>query len=281
MKVLIKAEIVLIHFAIAFIGSYLSISVCEQLRLSCGNFESSKKVVFERLGMLFLMTLSLGLIAIWSMHFIGMYSITLVQPGSGDSLKIHFDIVETIFSLLIALLFCYLGFYFSHLDVLFGLSKKEIMEVFVKQKREKLSIKEIKKIGNVQILVYMAFTKIHYIVLGGVCMGCGVVVMHYLGISNNNRYLLLILIILHTMYILGMAAMKFQGKILWNAGAIFASIFLAIVASIVAFWIQFRLLSLFPSFESLKLVSAFAMAIAVCAVHNIGKFNCIISYCLL
>lgn len=70
--------------------------------------------------------------------------------------------------------------------------------------------------------------------------------------------------------LLGMAAMKFNGKIIWNPGAIFASIFLAIVASIVAFWIQFRLLSLFPSYESLKIVSAFAMAIAVCAVHNIG-----------
>jgi len=67
-----------------------------------------------------------------------------------------------------------------------------------------------------------------------------------------------------------MAAMKFNGRIVWSPGVIFASAVLAIVASSAAFWIQFRLLSLFPASELLKLLSAFVMAVAVCAVHNSG-----------
>ena len=271
MRVKIDAIEVLLSFMVAFIGSYLSISVCEQLRVNCGNFEQSKKIIFQRLGLLFMMTLSLGLVAIWSMHFIGMFSMSLVEPGTGNKVPVRYDLVETIFSLLIALVFSYLGFYFSHLDMFFGLSRKEILEIFIKEKLKTMTMQQVRAIGTLHILLYASLTSLKHIVMGGVSMGTGVVVMHYLGRCNCIPMMCIVKATEETVILLlGMAAMKFSGRIVWSPGVIFASAVLAIVASSAAFWIQFRLLSLFPASELLKLLSAFVMAVAVCAVHNTG-----------
>jgi hypothetical protein len=48
------------------------------------------------------------------------------------------------------------------------------------------------------------------------------------------------------------------------------SVVIAIVASISAFWILFRLLPLFPNWESLRITSSVIMATAVCGMHYTG-----------
>ncbi len=67
-----------------------------------------------------------------------------------------------------------------------------------------------------------------------------------------------------------MWAMSFDGHIVWDEGIIAASILIALVASTAAFWILFRLLSLYPHMEVLRLASAFIMALAVCGMHYTG-----------
>jgi len=181
MQVNINVNVVLLSFVVAFIGSYLSISLCEQLRVNCGNFEQSKQIVFQRLGLLFMMALSLGLIAIWSMHFVGMFSMSLVGPDTANEVPVRYDLVETVFSLLIALVFSYLGFYSSHLDIFFGLSRKEILEMFIQEKLKTMSMKQVRAIGALNILLYASLTSLKHIMMGGMSMGTGVVVMHYLG----------------------------------------------------------------------------------------------------
>jgi hypothetical protein len=64
--------------------------------------------------------------------------------------------------------------------------------------------------------------------------------------------------------------MEFDGTIRWRIGVIAASVVIAVVACMAAFWILFRLLSIFPRYESLRLLSAFIMGIAVCGVHYTG-----------
>lgn len=44
------------------------------------------------------------------------------------------------------------------------------------------------------------------------------------------------------MHYIGMLALKFPGQISWNIGIIAGSVIIAIIASIFAFWICFRLL---------------------------------------
>ena len=80
------------------------------------------------------------------------------------------------------------------------------------------------------------------------CTGSGLVLAHYVG----------------------MAAMRFPGAIEWDAGLIAASVIVAIIASTTAFWILFRLLSLYSNKETLRLACAFCMACAVSGMHYIG-----------
>eukprot|EP01034_Spumella_vulgaris_P032024 gene32024-39558_t len=64
--------------------------------------------------------------------------------------------------------------------------------------------------------------------------------------------------------------MSFDGHIVWDEGIIAASILIALVASTAAFWILFRLLSLYPHMEFLRIASSLVMALAVCGMHYTG-----------
>jgi hypothetical protein len=67
-----------------------------------------------------------------------------------------------------------------------------------------------------------------------------------------------------------MASMVFDGQIHWNVGLLALSVVIAMVASTAAFWILFRLLSIFPEMEWLRMASAFIMALAVNGMHYTG-----------
>jgi NO-binding membrane sensor protein with MHYT domain len=86
-------------------------------------------------------------------------------------------------------------------------------------------------------------------------------VMHYLG--TNICFI----------YNFHMSAMVFPGDITWDYGIVSASIAIALVASTAAFWILFRLLSLYPQKEVLRLGSAAIMTTAVCGMHYAGQFG--------
>jgi NO-binding membrane sensor protein with MHYT domain len=61
-----------------------------------------------------------------------------------------------------------------------------------------------------------------------------------------------------------------DAKIEWNAGAVFSSVLVASVAAVVGYWILFRLISLYPRREILRLISALIIAMAVTAMHFSG-----------
>lgn len=74
-----------------------------------------------------------------------------------------------------------------------------------------------------------------------------------------------------------MWGMYFHGSIIWSEGIVAASIIIALVASVAAFWILFRLLSLFPHLEYLRFASAFVMAVAVTGMHFVGE-SCVLKH---
>jgi NO-binding membrane sensor protein with MHYT domain len=59
-------------------------------------------------------------------------------------------------------------------------------------------------------------------------------------------------------------------KIEWNAGIIASSVIIALVASVAGYWILFRLISLYPRREILRLASALVIATAVTSMHYSG-----------
>ncbi len=169
-----------------------------------------------------MMAMSLGGVAIWGMHFVGMASMSLNGEG-GVNIPIKFQVMPTIISLIFVLLFAYFGLYVSSNDIVFSKNKTEIVDLFVKNASE-LSSRDIKAIPMWHMICIISTQSFQHLLSGGLLAGSGVCCMHYLG----------------------MWAMSFQGHIVWDEGVIAASILIALVASTAAFWILFRLLSLYP-----------------------------------
>lgn len=61
----------------------------------------------------------------------------------------------------------------------------------------------------------------------------------------------------------------FQGHIEWNGGIVFVSVLLALSSGVSAFWIFFRLLSIYPDSELLRFVIAFSGSIQISAIDYI------------
>jgi NO-binding membrane sensor protein with MHYT domain len=193
-----------------------------------------------------MMASSLGGVAIWGMHFVGMASMSL-KTKEGINVQINFQIMPTIISLVFVLLFAFFGLLVSSYDIIFCKNKIEIVDLFVKNASE-LSTKDIKDISMWRMILIISTQSFQHLLCGGFLAGSGVVCMHYLG----------------------MWAMSLDGVVVWNEGIITSSIIIALVASTAAFWILFRLLSLYPHLEVLRLTSAAVMAIAVCGMHYTG-----------
>ena len=68
---------ILLSIGIAFLGSYATISVYEQFRLSS---KTNRPKILGTASLLLLDAVCLGGVTIWAMHFIGMSSVTLVIP---------------------------------------------------------------------------------------------------------------------------------------------------------------------------------------------------------
>ena len=241
-KMKYENNIVYLSFAIAFLGSYLTISLCEQLRLLYLRQRDSN---LDKVKWFLLMGISFGGVGIWCMHFIGMAAMRSADAdGDGARITLYFNIPITIASLVVAILATSLGFFVLSKDRLFAKKKAEILEMFADDLKH-LSISQLKRIKNYTILRLTLVKEMQYVIGGGILTGSGVVIMHYVGMS----------------------AVRFHGTIEWNWGIIVASIIIAIFAATAAFWILFRLLSIFPAKEYLRVLSAFIMAVAVCGMH--------------
>jgi NO-binding membrane sensor protein with MHYT domain len=238
-------NIVYLSYAISFLGSYMTICLCEQLRLF---FLRGGQDTREKFKWFVLMGISLGGVGIWCMHFIGMSAMKVeMQSTTGQPIEIFFSIPMTLFSLIISIITTGLGIYVMSYDRLFAKSKTEILETFCDDLKH-LSIPELKRIKNYTVMKLTLTKHMEYLLGGGVITGGGVCIMHYTG----------------------MAAVNFPGKIVWNWGIIAASLVIAIIAATAAFWILFRLLSIYPKKESLRIASALIMGVAVCGMHYTG-----------
>ena len=193
------------------------------------------------------MTMSIGGVAIWCMHFVGMSAVTLYSPA-GEQLQVGFRLDLTLVSLVVVLALTYLGLYIGTRDKSFMMDKSDIIDGFV-AKVETMSIAEIRHMKHANVFLGSAlFSNLLPFAVGGVFIATGVCVMHYIG----------------------MMAMVFDGTILWDAGIVAASVLIALVAATAALWIMFRLLAMFPNIELLRVACAVVAAVAVNGMHYTG-----------
>jgi diguanylate cyclase len=226
-----------ISFFMAFIGSYSAVTLAEMYRVVC---RIHSQVISSQMTLV-LMAISIGMSAIWSMHFVGMGALTL--KVNGEILETRFDIAVTIFSLLAAIVCVYLGLYISSRDQMFTMSKEEIVRLILTEAKSLQSLRD-----SLVLFKLVLLRNPLPLICGGLVMGSGVVVMHYIG----------------------MMAMSTEATVHWDIGIVVLSIIIALVASCAAYWILFRLLALYPAMESVRIASACVMTIAVCAVHYTG-----------
>ena len=235
-----------LSYAVSFLGAFVAVSFCEQFRLVYVYDADGPVKMLNSKVILATMALLIGGVAIWCMHFIGMGALEL-RTEDGVLLKVHFDIGLTILSIIVAIAGAYVGLLISTYDRVYTKTKDKVLDMLVVdacQAGTKITAKK-------SVLTLALFKGLHVLAIGGIAMASGVCAMHYLG----------------------MYAMRFDGYMEWDVGVIAASVAIAIVVSIVAFWILFRFLALFPQRESLRVMSAAVMGVAVCGMHYTGMYG--------
>ena len=238
-------EYIALSFGLAFVGAYVAIHICEQFRLS--SRENQSKILGRRM-LLVLMACSIGGVAIWSMHFVGMAAVSF-QDGDGNDLPLRYRYDLTLVSLAVVIVLAYVGIYICSRDDVYMIDKIDTIDAFIEDAK-KMSISEIRTLKiNPLMITFLALTKnVHVLLAGGIVTAAGVCIMHYIG----------------------MKAIVLDARIEWNYGVVAASVIIAIVAATAAYWILFRLLALYPQIEFLRLASSIIAAVAVNGMHYTG-----------
>lgn len=232
---------IVVSVGISFLGAFTAIAIFEQYRI-CKYIQISPKWCPQE-WLLGIIALLLGGVAIWTMHFVGMYSCRLHYLDGGDSL-IYYRLDLTLVSLIVVILLCYAGLYIaSSSDDMYMKDRAGAVVDYFKRSAE---VTGWWKRGS---FLFSTFTyNLFPIIAGGVCTATGVCVMHFVG----------------------MKSMIFNGHIVWNRGIVFASVVVAIIASTTAYWILFRVLVVFPQVEFIRVGSAVLAAVAVNGMHYTG-----------
>jgi NO-binding membrane sensor protein with MHYT domain len=246
-KLVASTDGIILSVFFAFCGSYMTTFLSEQFRATENSAKFSSNY---RLLLLLKISLMFGGVAIWTMHFLSMSSVT-VQDEYRPDFQLYYNIYLTVISLIAVVVMSFIGFWCASGDPMFNKPKKEIVESFL-QESKTLSMKEIRQLSKWKIIYIICTKSLGRIVLGGFIAGGGVCVMHYLG----------------------MYAISFDGELEWDYGIVAASVLIAITAATAALWILFRLLSVYTQFESLRLLSAVLMTVAVCGMHYTGMSAC-------
>ena len=226
---------------IAFIGAFAAVSLCEQYRLS--TLADSKA---NRYLLLVFVAISLGAVGIWAMHYIATASFTLKNDGIIIPIRYNYSMLFV--SLVVVCIMELIALYLASTDKCFNKSKAKIMEIFIQHASNNYSLPELKQMTSSKIWIIVFTHSLHRIILGGFIGGSGVAIMHYLG----------------------MMSMEFQGKITYNPGMVALSVIVAILAVIGGFWVFFRVLSVFPSLDILRIVCALNGMFSLSGVHYIG-----------
>eukprot|EP01038_Epipyxis_sp_PR26KG_P009399 gene9399-12659_t len=237
----VDISVVMLSLVIAFVGSYISISLCEQIRLSQKECPTSSR---NKRFLTFLASFCLGAVAIWGLDIVGMDAITLINPATNEVEHFKIDLVFMFVPLVTIIVFCYAGLSFSEKDVVFSKSKEEIIRLFMVG-ASNFTMKQVRSISPTQILLFSITKEMYHIVIGGTITGIGAYVMHVLELES----------------------LDFRGEIEYDYGFVVLSIFISITASVIAYWTLFRLLSIYHKKESLRLLASLIMTGAICGMY--------------
>lgn len=246
----LNTNYVLTSFGIGFLACYVAIGLCEQLRSSYIHGERKNWRVRGK-WMLFI-GMAMGGAGMFCMHFIGMCALNLSIEETGQKVEIGYNLGTTIASLVVGVFAVILGTTIASEDDLFAKTKAEIIDNFISHAGKKFSMTKIKKIKDSEIIRIISTRKLWPLIVGGIIAGGGKSAMHYMG----------------------MVAIEFEGdiEIEWYPAMVFLSLCLAIGGAVLAYWMLFRLLSIFPSREILRIISSFTLTTGLGMSHYLGMY---------
>ena len=89
-------------FIVAWLGSLTALHIMKQRTSDKG---------LSNFFYLLAGSLAFGAVGVWSMHFLGMQALSLVDPSTGDSMEVRYDPLLTAFSLIVVVVIVAVGFY--------------------------------------------------------------------------------------------------------------------------------------------------------------------------
>lgn len=233
-----SSNIALLGFGIAYIGVYVAVCVTEQLR---GIFLKYRNPTFlQKTPWIMLNGICVGIISFWGMNYVGFSGMTL-KDDQGNIVPITFNPLLAIFALLSGFTGQVIGIFIACNDRFYAKSKAEILDFFV----ETRSFQEILSYSESYVTFLLISQEITHSLVGGISSSIG----------------------LTGVYFIGLASLEFPGYITYNGGIIFAALFIGFSSLISAYWLFFRLLSIFPNSELIRIAVAVAAGIAVSGIH--------------
>ena len=236
-------SIVMVSLGISFVGCYLTISICEQLRL-VSILNASE--IFSKTGSWYLiMGITLGALGIWAPHLLSLIALDVFHQQQATRIRVHFGLC--VITLIGALFSALLGVFISSFDVMFLKTRLEVMDLYNPRSQE-LSVAQMKVEMRKHLKYYVLTKDLLYLTVGSAVCASGTIICFYLTARSFN----------------------IPGNVEYNPGMVLLSIIVCFLAWFVVHVIVFRLLALAPYAEGLRMIASLVMVIATVCVGYIG-----------
>jgi NO-binding membrane sensor protein with MHYT domain len=230
-----RAAFISLTVAVAFVGTYGAVAACEQFRIAVcsGNWDARYK-------QLILVAICVGGVCIWGEFYMMLSSFRLHDPTGAVIMK-HYDAALCVSSIPVVIILTYVGLLIASTDAYFTRSKKAILEIY-RSRGKHTEVGLAWDMNSFEANFVASTDKPYRIICGSLFMATALVVMR----------------------IMGFASIHIPGTVTSSNGHIVAQAVVAVVGSATGFWIYFRLLSLYPSWDVVR---------TACTLHGVLLFS--------
>lgn len=232
LHVVYQGEIVALCASLAFLGTFCAVSLMEQYRLFTSYYNSPISLL-----LLAFTAGAHGALSMWCLHFVAICSFRLRLPD-GTDVPFRFNLSLLIVIVVVNIIIQYICFHVSSTDQYFNKSKKEIIEGFISRTTNSYTMAQIKQMSKNKLMFLICSDNMWKIIFGGVFSAFGSTLVVYLSFRS----------------------MEFQGHVRYNPGLVALLAILNSAFGCNGFVTFFRMLTIFPSLDSLRVgVSANSM----------------------
>lgn len=242
MRIEWSVELLLLSLIIGCLGTYVTLSFCESFRLTrTGVIRSSSNscslVDYHHLGA----SIALGGVSLWAQQFIFLTAIS-IHESNGNNINVRFRSDMFAFSLLVVIILSLLGIWIGSGDPFYGKRRQDISTMVMEDAKNSLSMERIMRISSLDMIYIICAKYLQRVLIGAL--------FFFLSIC--------------TVASMGILAMQYEGNTALSvetAAVLVPVLLLLLLTASMQSWLTFRLLSVFPLMESLRIMSAFIITV--------------------